>query len=285
MNKIIISVESTADLSEELLNEYGISLINMEYSVDGKEHVMGDGAYTLKEFYNMMRRGSITRTSQINYFEAKEYLKNILDKGSDVIHLAVSGSLSGTYDNFISAAKELKEEYPDKKIAVIDSLCACAGQGLFAVAVAEYLNDHTFEETVEYAERLKHRIIHLFVVDDLKYLSRGGRISRTTAILGNTFHLKPAMHMDRNGKLVPFKKVLSRKKSVILLGNNTVQRYDKSIERIFIAHADCYEDALFLSSMVESGTGIRPIILDLGMVIGSHSGPGTLSIFFTGKTR
>ena len=284
MNNVIVSVESTADLSEKVLKMSGISIINMEYSVDGEAHVMGDGAFTLSEFYDKMRGGSVTKTSQINEYEAKEYLKSILERGCDVIHLAFSGSLSGTYDNFVVAANELKTEYPDRKIAVVDSLCACAGQGLFAVSVADYLKTHGFDETVDYAEKLKRQIVHLFVVDDLKYLARGGRISKTTAILGNTFHLKPAMHMDKNGKLVPFKKVLSRKRSIDLIGNLTAQRFDGSIQKIFIAHADCYNDAKYLSSIVEKGTGVTPTIFDLGMVIGSHSGQVTLSIFFKGTS-
>ena len=285
MSKTVISVESTCDLTEKHVAEYGIALINMEYSVDGDIHMMGDGAYTNKQFYCKMREGSVTKTSQINEFRATEHLRSILSTGADVIHIAFSSSLSGTYGCFVAAADALKDEFPNAKIAIVDSLCACAGQGLLTVEVAEYLKSHTFEETVEYAESIKHNVNHLFVVDDLKYLARGGRISKATALLGNTIHMKPVMHMNNKGELVAFKKVLSRKKSMLTLVDLTAQRFSKDGNRIYIAHADCIEDAQFVAERVEKLTGVKSEIMDLGMVIGSHSGPGTLAVFFVGELR
>ncbi len=284
-SKVVISIESTCDLPEEVVKKYGISLINMEYSVNDRQCVMGDGAYTMHAFYEEMRKGALTKTTQVNEYSATEHLRGILSEGNDVIHLAFSSSLSGTYTSFMSAAKALKEEFPDRKIAVVDSLCACAGQGFFGVCVAEYAEGHTFEQTVAYAEELKHRITHLFVVDDLKYLARGGRISKATALLGNAIHMKPVMHMNKDGCLVAYKKVLSRKKSILTLAEHTAERFNKEVKRIYIAHADCPADAELLSEHIEKATGIKPDIFDLGMVIGSHSGPGTLAIFFTGNTR
>ena len=285
MKDFAISLESTCDLTKEVAEKYGLNIINMEYSVDGQSHFMGDGAYTMREFYDKMREGAITKTSQINLYDAKSFLKSMLDAGKDVLHLAFSSSLSGTYDNFALAAEELKAEYPARNIVVVDSLCACAGQGYYAVAVAEYAEDHTFEETVVYAEELKHRILHWFVVDDLKYLARGGRISKATALLGNAIHMKPIMHMNKDGKLMPYKKVLSRKKSIMGIGDLAVASYDKTINRIYIAHADCLDEAELLAKRIEKGTGVRPEIFDLGMVIGSHSGPGTLSVYCSGQKR
>ncbi|MBQ9482131.1 MAG: DegV family protein [Clostridia bacterium] len=285
MKRKIISVESTCDLPAEVIEKYGMEMINMEYSVDGEVHRMGDGAYSMHAFYEKMRAGSVTKTSQVNLYEAKEYLSRISEGDAEVIHLAFSSSLSGTCNNFIKAAEEIRAENPERKIAVVDSLCACAGQGFYAVAVAEYFREHDFTETVEYAEWLKHKVIHFFVVDNLKYLARGGRISKATALLGNAIHMKPVMHMDKAGKLVPYKKVLSRKKSVMEIGHLAADKYDGTIKRIFIAHADCPEEAEFLAERVERETGIKPEIFDLGMVIGSHSGPGTLSIYLTGKAR
>ncbi|MBP5307713.1 MAG: DegV family EDD domain-containing protein, partial [Clostridia bacterium] len=176
-------------------------------------------------------------------------------------------------------------EHPERNIAVVDSICACAGQGYYAVAVARYFKEHTFAETVEYAEWLKHKIIHLFVVDNLKYLARGGRISKATALLGNAIHMKPVMHMDKAGRLVPYKKVLSRKKSVMEIGDLASEKYDGTLPFIYIAHADCPEEARFLADRIERNTGVKPEIFDLGMVIGSHSGPGTLSVYVSGKVR
>ncbi len=285
MDDIIISVESTCDLPEEISSPLGIRIINMEYSVDGERHLMGDGAYTMHEFYDKMRAGAVTKTAQVNEYDAEAHLESLLKEGKDVIHLAFSSSLSGTAGSFITAAENLKPKYPDRKLAVVDTLCACGGQGFLAVAVAEYSKTHGFDETVAYAEALKHRIVHYFVVDDLKYLARGGRISKATALLGNAIHMKPVMHMDKEGKLVPYRKVLSRKKSVLALADYTADKFDRSIERIYIAHADCPEEADLLSRHVEKATGIKPVVFDLGMVIGSHSGPGTLSVYFTAEAR
>ena len=285
MEKTIISVESTCDLSEEKIKEYGLALINMEYSVNGETHKTNDGALSMHDFYERMRGGAVTKTSQVNLFDAKEHLGKLLKAGCDVIHLSFSSSLSGTHENFLAAAEELKKEYPGRKIAVIDSLCACAGQGYYAVAVAEYLASHDFEETVRYAEELRHRIVHYFVVDDLKYLARGGRISKATALLGNALMMKPVMHMDKAGRLVPYKKVLSRKRSILALADLAAKNYDKSIKRIYIAHADCPEEADLLKNKIAGATGVTPEIFDLGMVIGSHSGPGTLSVYISAKER
>lgn len=285
MAKTVISVESTCDLSEEIISAYGISLISMEYSVDGETHLMGDGAHTIKQFYDKMREGSVTKTSQINEFGATEHLRGILKTGADVIHVAFSSSLSGTYDSFVSAAKKLKGEFPQSKIAIVDSMCACAGQGLMTVEVAEYLKTHTFEETVAFAEDIKQRINLLFVVDDLKYLARGGRISKATAAFGNTIHMKPVMHMNKEGKLVAYKKVLSRKKSILTLVDLIGSKFERASDRIYIAHADCLADAEHLAERIEKITDVKPTIMDLGMVIGSHSGPGTIALFFVGSAR
>ena len=285
MNKIVISVESTCDLSAEVIKEYDMALINMEYMVNNQTHIMGDGAYTMKQFYDKMREGASVKTTQVNEYSATEHLESILEQGNDVIHLAFSSSLSGTYNSFAQAAKTLKEKYPNRKIAVIDSLCACAGQGIYAVIVAEYVKTHSFEQTVGYAESLKQRILHYFVVDDLKYLAKGGRISKSTALLGNTLHMKPVMHMNREGKLVAYKKVISRKKSLMTVADMSISAYRNEFDRIFIAHADCKDDAKFVADRIFASLGITPELFDLGMVIGSHSGPGTLAVFFTGEGR
>ena len=285
MAKKIVSVESTCDLTGEVLKKHGIEMINMEYSVDGEVHLMGDGAYSMHEFYEKMRGGAATGTSQVNLYDAREHLLKVSEGGAEVIHLSFSSSLSGTFSNFLHAAEEIKAEDPARKIAVVDSICACAGQGFYAVAVAEYFKEHGFSETLEYAEWLKHKIIHFFVVDNLRYLARGGRISKATALLGNAVHMKPVMHMDKYGRLVPYKKVLSRRKSVMAIGDLAAEKFDGTIGRIYIAHADCPEEAVFLADRVEKNTGIKPEIFDLGMIIGSHSGPGTLSIYFTGVSR
>jgi len=285
MSTLKISVESTCDLPSIILDKYSISLISMEYGIDGNTYVMGDGTHTMQDFYNKMRDGSATKTSMINEYTATEYLKTLLDKGLDVIHLAFSSSLSGTYNSFVQAKEQLQPLYPDRKIAVVDSLSACAGQGIYAVYVAEYATSHTFEETVEYAEQLKNKIIHFFVVDDLKYLARGGRISKATALLGNTIHMKPVMHMNKEGSLVAYKKVISRKKSLLEIANLTAQKIAKDADKIYIAHADCLEEAQFVADHVEKSVGIKPELMDLGMIIGSHSGPGTIACFFMGEAR
>ena len=285
MNKIVISVESTCDLSEEWVKKSGVSVINMEYSIDGTVYVAGDGSHTSKSFYDKMREGAVTKTALINEYDAENYLSGILETGADVIHLGFSSSLSGTYQSFAAAEEKLKRKYPERKIAVIDSLCASSGQGYYATMVSQYSKEHTFEQTVEYAESLKHRIVHLFVVDDLKYLARGGRISKATALLGNTIHMKPVMHMNKEGALVAYKKVISRKKSLLEVSNRAAHVYNGEGGRIFVAHADCIDEARLVAERLEKDTGVKPDIMDLGMVIGSHSGPGTLAIFLTASER
>lgn len=282
MEKIIVSVESTADLDKKQADKYGISVINMEYGVGDKLYVMNSGEQTLKEFYDLMREGATTRTSQINEYGAYEYLLGFVKAGQAVVHLAFSSTLSGTYQSFCSARDRLLSEYPSAKIAVIDSLCACAGQGIYSTEVALFAQNHTFEEVVAYAEELKHRIVHLFVVDDLKYLARGGRISKSTALIGNAIHMKPVMHMNKGGYLVPFKKVLSRKKSILTLAELTSQNISKD-SRVYIAHADCLAEAQMLIQHLSKNVNAEIELFDLGPIIGSHSGPGTIAIFFIGE--
>lgn len=283
MAKTIISVESTSDLTDEFAASLGIAYINMEYIVDGVQHKMGDGTYTISDFYKKMSEGSLTKTNQVNAYDAKEHLEKILKEGNDVIHLAFSSSLSGTYNSFVAAKEELAASYPERKIAVIDSLCAASGQGLFAVLTERYSRTHSFEETVAYAEELRHHIAHYFVVDNLKYLARGGRISKATALLGNAIHMKPVMHMDKDGKLVPYKKVISRKKSILTLAEMTAR--DFKGDEIYIGQAACMDEAMILSGHIEKTLGVKPSVFDLGMVIGSHSGPGTLAVFFVADKR
>lgn len=282
----IIATDSTCDIPKEMLREMNVESRDMLYYVDDTEYGKDESnQLEFHEFYEKMRGGARTSTSMINESTAREFLTELLSNGKDVLYLAFASALSGTCENFKRVADEINQTY-EHKVYVVDSKCASGGEGLFVTLVAEKRKSGaSFEETCGYADEVCDRVIHYFVVDDLKYLARGGRLSKGSAFFGNMLNIKPVLHVDEIGRLVPIKKVIGRKKSLLTLVDKMVSRYNKESDIVYITHGDCYDDAKFVADEVTAKLGLQVKILPLSYVIGSHSGPGTVALFFTGDTR
>ena len=285
MNKILITAEDTCDLTPELCKKYNIETIGMNLNVDGIEYNTKSKPISSEEFYKAMKADKKVSTSLVNEYDAKEFLEKNLNNGYDIVHIGFSRNLSGTFNNFVSASEQLKEVYGDR-IRIVDSLTACIGQGLNAILASQY-NDgtKTLDEVADYAKEISTHISHVFIVDSLKYLARTGRSSKLTASIGTLLQIKPVLHADDDGRLTNIQKVISRKKSIQVISQKTVDTKNNMSDIIFVAHANCIDDATTLASQIEQQLNIKPIIVDIGVIIGSHSGPGTLAVFYTSDKR
>ena len=286
MNNIIISTESSADLPEQILKQYGIEVCSMDYLVDGKEYNTKTNHMPEKDFYGKMRNGADVKTTQVNLQSATEFFGELLQKGKDVLHISLSSGLSGTYQNLKTAGDELSKKSKNK-IVVVDSLCASVGQGLLAIEVAKKAQEDgmTVEKLAEFANQFKMKINHIFTVDDLKYLVKGGRVSKTSAFLAGVLRIKPLMKMDDQGKLAVTNKIFSRRLTIKKMAEKMMGNYDAHFNDIFICEADCKDDAEQLAKLVEEQFGLKPTIVPLNYYIGSHAGPGTMSLFYVGDKR
>lgn len=287
MRNYIISTDSTADLPESFIKEHGISVHPLYYTVDDVQYG-GSNEMPMNTFYQMMRDGSMVTTSASNPDVIGCIFKNQVKEGFDVLHLSFSSGLSCSYNNASVMAREVMEDYPDSKIEVIDTLCASMGQGLlvyYAVKLKE--EGKSMDEVAAWVEEHKLNICHQFTVDDLKYLWRGGRISKTVAILGTLINVKPVLHVDNDGHLIPLSNVRGRKKSIgALLDNMAEQMGNVKNEIIFISHGDCEEEAQFTADLIKERFGIDSILMNtISPTIGAHSGPGTIAIFHLGEHR
>lgn len=285
MSRIIISVEAMSDISEDIQKQYNISVVPMEYMVDGKLYST-IGGMTLNEFYDAMRGGAVTKTSQVNTEQAYNYLDSLLKTGAEVLHFSMSSNISGTYGNFLFAANDLSKKYGDK-VRVVDALSASCGIMLPAVACAikAQNEDITLSELKNYAESLKHNVSALFTVDSLKYLARTGRVGTTAATLGDAIHLKVALRVSEDGFLVPYKKVLSRKRALNEITNTTIRMYTPLFDTIYVGHAGCADEAENVAEQLRTELKVNVVTLPLGPVVISHGGPGSISIFFTSDGR
>ncbi len=284
LSNTIISLEATCDLPKEIIKQKDFRVIDLQFLIDGKEYSSAEDDIVSCGLYQKMKNGAKTSTSQINKQLYVEFFQGLLKEGKDVLHLAFSSGLSQTCQSAIDASVEVNKGSKNK-VYVIDSLCACAGQGLFAILAKEFLDDgNSIDETIVSLEKMKLNLSHVFSVDNLKYLANGGRIKKSSAIVGNVLHIKPVMKMDNAGHLVLVQKVISRRKAIKEIFNKYVETFDSKFSHCIISHADCYEDAKTLSQFIKDFRGIDCAITDLGPIIGSHSGPGTLALFFVAKS-
>ena len=289
MSEYVITTDNNSDLPEKYLKDHGVGCMYLSYSMDGKNYTHGN-FLPEHEFYEAMRNGSMPTTAQVNPENAKALLEPYLKEGKDILHIAFSSGLSGTYNSSRIAAEELKEEYPDRKIIVVDSLSASLGQGLL-VWLAQQKKElgQTLEDVADWAEKNKLKMVHLFTVDDLNHLYRGGRVSRTTAIVGSMLNIKPVLHVDNEGKLTAIGKVRGRKKALqelIKLMDEKIGIFGADCDTIFISHGDCEQDAQYVAAKVKEKYNIKNIIINqVGATIGAHSGPGTMALFFMGDVR
>ncbi len=289
MSEYVIMTDSSCDLPEDYIRERNLDVLNLFYNLDG-EIYGGDKQLEIGEFYSRMRNGSMPTTMAVNPEDVAAAMKKRLDEGKDILFIGFSSGLSGSCQNEMLAASEMREAYPGRKIVVVDSLCASMGQGLFVHRALKLREaGASLEENAGWLEEHKLNFCHQFTVDDLNHLHRGGRVSKATAVLGTLINVKPVLHVDDEGKLIPLRNVRGRKKSLQALVENmaqTIKGFEDDNEEIFISHGDCFEDAKYVAKLVEERFGPKTFYFShVGAVIGAHSGPGTVALFYLGCKR
>ena len=290
MSEYVLITDSSADLSQEMVQELGVTVLPLSFTIQGKTYrnYPDNREMDLPLFYDMLRAGELATTSAVNVAEYTQAVEPILQEGKDVLILAFSSGLSSTYQASVLAAGELREKYPDRKIYTVDTLCASLGQGLLVyLAAQEQRKGKSIEEVRDWAEETKLHLCHQFTVVDLHFVKRGGRISATTAVVGSMLQIKPVLHVDNEGHLINIGKARGRQASLKAL----VDKMEKTVteegrKTVFISHGDCRKDAVTVADMVRERFGTQDIRINfVGPVIGAHSGPGTLALFYLGTER
>lgn len=289
MNYELLS-DSCSNLAEEMIEACGVQIISLLVRAKGKEYysyVKGKKT-DIKMFYDMMRNGVMLETTQLDMHTCREYFEPILKQGKDLLYLAFSSGLSGTYNVACMVAKELQEEYPDRKIYVVDSLSASMGQGLLLyLAAQKRLAGMEIDQLRDWLAAERLRLCHWFTVDDLNHLKRGGRVSAATALVGSMLGIKPILHVDDEGKLINVGKARGRVKSLDALVDHMAETaIDPAGQTVFISHGDALEDAKYVEQQVRQRLKVKDIFINyIDPVIGAHSGPGTIALFFLGRHR
>ena len=287
MRDYVITVNSTVDVPKEWLEERHVPVIPLKYTIDGETYTDMEGL-SAKEFFDKLREGKMSTTSQVNPEEAAAELEPYIKEGKDILHLGFSSGLSGTLNSMKIAGEMLEEKYSEAKVIVIDTLCACLGEALLLYkALQQKEKGMNIDELAGWVEENKLHVCHNVTVDDLNHLHRGGRVSKTTAVLGTLVQIKPIIHMDDNGKLQVIGKERGRKKSLNKIVDMAVEQskgWDNDI--IMITHGDCIDDAEYVAKLVREKMGIDNILINnIGTVIGSHTGPGVVAVFCMGNKR
>jgi len=285
----VIIIDSCCDLPKEYINENEVPVLNMTVNFKGQEYKDDFGvSLPYRDFYDEVKKGDMPSTAQINVYDYSEEFKKHVRLGKSIICIVFSSALSGSYNSACIAKNMILEEYKDADITVIDSRCASLGEGLLDYYAIEMLkNGASKDEIITFIEDNKLKINHWFTVDDLNHLKRGGRVSATAAVIGTLLDIKPILHVDDEGRLIPVAKVKGRKKSIKALA----EELDKSIvspeeQVIFISHGDCIEDATLLKKLILERHKVKDVIINsIGPTVGSHSGPGTVALFFMGEKR
>lgn len=290
MDNYIIMTDTTSDITQDLANELGIEALPLSFELEGENYYnyLDFREYPITEFYSKLREGKMSVTAQINVSEFTEAFKKHLDMGIDILYIAFSSGLSGTYSSALIAAKELQKEYNDRKIIVIDSLSASMGEGLLVYnAVMKKREGLSIDELSNWILDNRNKLCHWFTVDDLHHLKRGGRVSSTAAVMGSMLGIKPILHVDNEGHLIPVEKVRGRRQSL----DKLIDHMERSCinpkdQVVFISHGDCIDDANYVKDQINKRLHPKEIMINfIGPVIGAHSGPGTIAIFFVGKER
>lgn len=288
MKDYIIFTDSACDMELSTLKKWNVKCIDLTLKFENEEKIWSNNEIEPKTFYQKMRDGGIAKTSAVNSEKFKQGFEEEIKKGKDILYLAFSSGLSTTCNSGSFACKALSEVYPDSKLITVDSLAASAGFGLLLyLAVQKKEEGATIEELEKYIKETVPHICHWFTVDDLVYLKRGGRVSPAAAFIGGMLGIKPVLHVDDEGHLVPVTKVRGRKASIKALADKYGElAIDKTTGPIFICQGDCQEDAQLLADIIKNDYG-RDIDITVytGPVIGAHSGPGTLALFFLGKNK
>ncbi len=289
MEQFIIVTDTNADLPDSYLEEHHIGVMSLSYTLDGITYSRGNDL-EYNEFYRKMREGFMPTTSQVNPEEAKRVFLEAMKENSQILCLSFSSALSGSYNSARIAAEEIMEENPDVKITVIDTKCASLGEGLVihkAVKMRE--NGKSIEEVTAWLNSHLQNFVSVFTVDDLNHLYRGGRVSKTAAVIGTMVNIKPILHVNEEGMLVPVGKVRGRKKSIHSLVEYMEQKmgsFRSENDIVFISHGDALEEAQAVADLVKEKFGIDQFLIHfVGPSIGAHSGPGTLALFFMGESK
>lgn len=288
MQNYVIYTDSACDIKPEMLKEWGVLYSCLTFHFNDSEKEYSNDEMDIKTFYSKMRAGGIAKTSAVNTEVFLREFEKLLSEGKDILYIGFSSGLSTTYNSGRVAAEQLKEKYPERKIITVDTLAGSAGEGLIVYLTVKKKNEGaTIEEAAAYAESIKLSICHYVTVDDLVYLKRGGRISPTVAFVGNTLGIKPLIYVDNNGKLINSGKVRGRKNAIAaLLNKYSENAIDPAVGPVVIAHSDCIGEAQELADMLKAKHGVSvEFITDIGTVIGAHTGPGTIVIFFVAKER
>ena len=285
----VIIIDSCCDLPKKYIEENNVPTLSMTINFKNREYKDDFGvSLPYKEFYDQVRAGEMPSTAQINSFTYAEEFRKHVSKGNAVICIVFSSALSGSYNSACIAKDMILEEFKDADISVIDSRCASMGEGLLDYYAIEMLkNGASKDEIVQWIEENKLKLNHWFTVDDLNHLKRGGRVSSTAAIIGTLLDIKPVLHVDNEGRLIPVTKVKGRKKSIKSLFEELDKRIVNPEEQvIFISHGDCLEDAKFLERLILEKYKVKDVFInEIGPTVGSHSGPGTVALFFLGNER
>lgn len=283
--------DNTADLPLEYLKENNVDYMVLSYILDGIAYGK-EKELDWKEFYAMMREGKMPTTSQVNPDEAKRFFEESIKENKEILYLAFSSGLSGTYNSGRIAAEEVMEEHPDVKIVVVDSRCASLGEGLLVHKAIKMRDEgKTLEETAQWINDHIKNLVHVFTVDDLFHLYRGGRVSKTAAVFGTLASIKPKLHVDDEGHLILIGKVRGRKKSLNALVDYMGEKMgsweqENKEDYVFISHGDALEDAEYVRDQIKERFGMEHFLINnIGPTIGAHAGPGTIALFFMGESR
>ena len=290
MSDFAILTDSSADLPAGLAQQIDVQVLPLAFIMDGHTYYNYPDNREMDPhaFYDRLRAGELATTNAVNVAQYTEALEPLLQAGKDVLILAFSSALSTTYNSSRLAVEELGFKYPNRKIYTVDTLCASLGQGLLVwYAARERDRGHTIDEVREWVEERKLNLCHQFTVDDLHFLKRGGRISAATAMVGSMLHIKPVLHVDRGGSLVNIAKARGRQASLKALVDRMEETaIDSGSLTVFISHGDCLEDAQTVADMVKKRFGVQDVVINyVGPVIGAHSGPGTVALFYMGTDR
>jgi len=290
INDYVIFTDAASDLPAELIKAHNISVIPMNFEVEGKsyKHYPDGRELEYLKFYQMLRSGNTATTSQINSSEFLNYFEPVLKCGVDIFYLSFSSGLSGTYQSSTIAAKELMERYPERKVYCVDSLCTSVGEGMLVYnAALKKAEGFDIDELKKWTLQNRNHLCHWFTVNDLNYLKRGGRLSATSAVLGTVLSVKPILYVDKEGCLVLSRKTRGRRKSLESLVAHMEKFSVKPEEQtIFIGHGDSINDAKILSAMLKERFAVKNVVIsDIGPIIGAHTGPGVIALFFFGNEK
>lgn len=291
MSEYVIVTDSSCDLNQEMVEKIGVEVLPLTFTIRGTtlKNYPDDRDMKAQEFYQLMAEGEVATTAAVNVHQYEEFLAPVLEGGKDALILAFSSGLSATCQAARLAAGELAEQFPERKILVVDTLCASLGQGLLVWYAAEKQKAGArIEEVRDWCEATKLHVCHWFTVGDLHYLKRGGRISAATAVVGTLLQIKPVLHMDDEGHLVNVSKARGRKASLDAMVKKVGEKgIDPARqERMLISHSACEEDARYVAEQVKVQFGVKEILINqIGPVIGAHTGPGCVALFFLGTER